>query len=130
MIGRKWVNMSLVAKKFVLRVTSAWTANGAGSAPEGSKRERESWHDAVVFFLTDPLIHSRSSERQRVNLSMTEFVNSGWRTAQKNPDMFKYVHKLKQVSYTTDAITGIRLNIDDSSNIQVWEYYSSNINTC
>ena len=32
MIGRKWVNMSLVAKKFVLSVTSAWIARGVLSA--------------------------------------------------------------------------------------------------
>lgn len=34
MSGRKWVSMSLVAKKFVLRVTSAWIVNGVVSATE------------------------------------------------------------------------------------------------
>lgn len=38
-MGRKWVNMSLVAKKLVFRVTSAWTANGAGSATGWMERK-------------------------------------------------------------------------------------------
>ena len=38
MSGRKCVSISLVAKKLVLRVSSAWTENGVVSATK--KRER------------------------------------------------------------------------------------------
>ena len=50
--------MSLVAKKFVLRVTSAWTENGAVSATD--ERDRESCHDVIVSSLQIILIDSGS----------------------------------------------------------------------
>lgn len=54
MSGRKCVSISLVAKKLVLRVSSAWTGNGVVSATKKTDRINPGWFQMRTL----PKIHS------------------------------------------------------------------------